>query len=89
MQRDDVMEMASECGLILTPEIEKFAQLLAKGMREYMVFHATPTEWMKEHVLAEREACAMVCDDYATYGGTNFNEWFIKLSADIRARGEA
>jgi hypothetical protein len=39
-------------------------------------------------VKAEREACAKVCDEYATWGGSNFFDWFKKLSAAIRARGE-
>ncbi len=37
---------------------------------------------------AEREACAKLADEYATWGGSNFFDWFKKLSADIRARGE-
>ena len=36
----------------------------------------------------EREACAKLADEYATYGGSNFNEWFKKLAAEIRARGK-
>jgi hypothetical protein len=35
---------------------------------------------------AEREACAKLADEYATWGGSNFFAWFKKLSADIRAR---
>jgi hypothetical protein len=35
----------------------------------------------------EREACAKLADEYATWGGSNFHDWFKKLSADIRARG--
>jgi len=38
-------------------------------------------------VEAEREACAKLADEYATWGGSNFHDWFKKLSADIRARG--
>ena len=37
----------------------------------------------------EREACAKLADEYATWGGSNFFAWFKKLSADIRARGQA
>jgi hypothetical protein len=37
---------------------------------------------------AEREACAKLADEYATWGGSNFFIWFKKLSAAIRARGE-
>jgi hypothetical protein len=36
----------------------------------------------------EREACAKLADEYATWGGSNFYDWFKKLAAAIRARGE-
>ena len=42
-----------------------------------------------EAVELEREACAKVADEYATWGGSNFYDWFKKLAAAIRARGEA
>lgn len=32
----------------------------------------------------EREACAKLADEYATWGGSNFYDWFKKLSAAIR-----
>jgi hypothetical protein len=35
---------------------------------------------------AERAACAQLADEYATWGGSNFAEWFNKLAAAIRAR---
>jgi hypothetical protein len=45
-------------------------------------------EHFAEFVRAEeREACAKLADEYATWGGSNFHDWFKKLSADIRARG--
>jgi hypothetical protein len=34
---------------------------------------------------AERERCAKLADEYATYGGSNFAAWFTKLAAAIRA----
>lgn len=34
---------------------------------------------------AERERCAKMADEYATYGGSNFAAWFEKLAAAIRA----
>ena len=37
----------------------------------------------------EREACAKLAEEYGTWGGSGFNEWFKKLAAEIRARGEA
>lgn len=36
----------------------------------------------------EREACAKLSDEYATWGGSNFYDWFKKLATAIRARGE-
>ena len=32
----------------------------------------------------EREACAKLADEYATWGGSNFYDWFKKLAAAIR-----
>lgn len=37
----------------------------------------------------EREACAKLADEYATYGGSKFYDWFKKLAIHIRNRGEA
>ena len=48
-------------------------------------------DWKREFAelvrAEEREACAKLADEYATWGGSNFPDWFKKLSADIRARG--
>ena len=49
---------------------------------------ATYQHLIDEAVKAEREACAKLADEYATWGGSNFFDWFKKLSAAIRARGE-
>ena len=38
-------------------------------------------------VLAERERCAKLADEYATWGGSNFAEWFRKCAAAIREGG--
>lgn len=34
---------------------------------------------------AERERCAKLAEEYATWGGSNFCAWFTKLAAAIRA----
>lgn len=34
---------------------------------------------------AERERCAKLAEEYATWGGSNFHAWFTKLAAAIRA----
>ena len=37
-------------------------------------------------VAAERERCAKLAEEYATWGGSNFRDWFVKLAAAIRAK---
>jgi len=90
-----VTQMAESCGFSRTHtgdvelwlcnknDLEAFAKLVAKEMREYMVFQCTPNDWMKEHIAAEREACAKLCDDF---GPTLANG--AMLAEAIRARGE-
>ena len=41
-------------------------------------------EAVRAAVLAERERCAKLADEYATWGGSNFAEWFRKCAAAIR-----
>ena len=41
-----------------------------------------------EAVAKEREVCAELADEYATWGGSNFYDWFKKLATAIRARAE-
>lgn len=72
-----IIQMAESCGFSRTHtgdielwlcnknDLENFAKLVAKEMREYMVFQATPSDWMKEHIAAEREACAKICEDFS------------------------
>jgi hypothetical protein len=33
----------------------------------------------------QREKCANLADEYATWGGSNFYSWFKKLANDIRS----
>lgn len=40
-----------------------------------------------EEVAKERERRAKMADEYATWGGSNFYDWFKKLATAIRARG--
>jgi len=40
-----------------------------------------------EEVARKREGCAKMADEYATWGGSNFYDWFKKLATAIRARG--
>ena len=43
---------------------------------------------VEEAVAKEREGCAKMADEYATWGGSNFYDWFKKLATAIRARAE-
>lgn len=45
---------------------------------------STWTAW-QAGVAAERERCAKLADEYATWSGSNFSAWFEKLAAAIRA----
>ena len=38
----------------------------------------------REAMAVERERCAKLADEYATWGGSSFYEWFKKLAAAIR-----
>jgi hypothetical protein len=81
MKKNEIIEMARQ----------------ARLMSEYD--EASP--WVEDHEITqyveafaklvaakEREACAKLADEYATWGGSNFYDWFKKLAAAIRARGE-
>jgi len=95
-----VTQMAESCGFSRThtgdvelwlcnkKDLEAFAKLVAKEMREYMVFQCTPNDWMKEHIAAEREACAKTVETIETY--EKIEKACFKFAAKtIRARGEA
>ena len=74
-----VIEMAREAEdkVIANPDLDwkrEFAELVFESFAELVRAE-------------EREACAKLADEYATWGGSNFHDWFKKLSADIRARG--
>jgi hypothetical protein len=100
-----VTQMAESCGFSRTHtgdvelwlcnknDLESFAQLVAKEMREYMVFQCTPNDWMKEHIAAEREACANVCgrlaDEALVVGDEDAVMCFEEAEDAIRARGES
>ena len=86
--QDEIIEMAKEAGLSnpLWIEndyeiIETFAKLVAQKVRDRIMF-GSRDDW----VLAEREACAKVADEYAQQV---LEHNFSKLIAhNIRARGE-
>ena len=53
----------------------------------YQVLRAAIEQHVAEAVARERETCAKMADEYATWGGSNFYDWFERLAAAIRARG--
>lgn len=92
MTQDEIIEMAREAGFVVThigdpigtnyTMIEAFAKLVAQEVRDRIMF-GSRDDW----VLAEREACAKVCDELSdkhTWEGCYANE----CAGAIRARGE-
>ena len=86
----DTIDMAREAGILATfntlhPSIEIFAELVRADERENgrRWFDAV-TAQHKQLILAEREACAKVCDDFERNGA-----WVTKeeAAAAIRNRG--
>jgi hypothetical protein len=106
MTRKELIRMAREAGWEYADDdrgfepLWYFAALVAEYVR-YDGIHSCHSECqrpacvaMREAVLAEREACAKVCDDkvdaeYAT-GKVDHNEmgWTQACAAAIRARGQ-
>ena len=116
MQQDEIIRMAREAGLnipdrrndLWMPQLERFASLVAENtgieqQREIVRLKAIIEEQAngaQNLVLAEREACAKVCDEHAAKaeanGYTVKGETFIDgfgdgsgaCAAAIRVRGE-
>ena len=90
MKQDEVIEMARDSGMELyglgknrarfVHHLEAFANLVAQEVRDRIMF-GSRDDW----VLAEREACAKVCEEAGTV-----EQWDgLSEAADrIRARGE-
>ena len=53
-----------------------------------LVLRTAIAQHVAEAVAKEREGCAKMADEYATWGGSNFYDWFKKLATAIRARAE-
>jgi hypothetical protein len=51
----------------------------ADQMRSYVLQAASSAR------MEERERCAKLCDEYATWGGSNFYDWFKKCASAIRS----
>ena len=98
MNREDIIRMAREAGIANSWDlnwqdkiIERFAALVASAEREVWerkyarlqsLMDIRETQPNKPCCLAEREACAKVCEDSVEYAGDT-------LAEAIRARGQA
>ena len=97
MNREDIIRMAREAGLVnweataYANELERFAALVASAEREVWehkyarlqsLINIRETQPNKPCCLAEREACAKVCEDAPEPDGAD-------LAERIRARGQA
>jgi hypothetical protein len=86
MTQDDVIRLAEESDLgfllgdnwMLLHELEAFAKLIAQEVRD-KIFFGSRDDW----VLAEREACAQVCEQMDHDGVMIAKD----CAAAIRARG--
>ena len=93
MTQDEIIEMARDSGMELyglgknrarfVHHLEAFANLVAQEVRDRIMF-GSRNDW----VLAEREACAKVCEEYETNNDIA-DTWLNIVSEVIRARGQA
>ena len=87
--QDEIIEMAREAGFKMENSAaiqaaEIFAKLVAQEVRDRIMF-GSRDDW----VLAEREACAKVCEEIAQESDS-FTESILRATAtQIRARGKA
>lgn len=103
MNRDDIIRMASESGMVLgypfLPEhLERFASFVAAATRESMKAEGwracavgqRETQHcglLETAVLVEREACARMFD-MPDYLNGEQEDWFREVAAAIRAKGK-
>ncbi len=81
MSIDEVISAAYLYGQSRRFESEERSDKRMSTLREAIEQHVAET------VAREREGCAKMADEYATWGGSNFYDWFARLAAAIRARG--
>jgi len=79
MTQDEIIEMARQT--------QRNCEVSEDGY--YIWSYEALGSFAKLVAAKEREACAKLADEYATWGGSNFYDWFKKLAAAIRVRGEA
>jgi hypothetical protein len=89
MTQDEIIALAREAGFVeyelddgtttaFDKRYEAFAKLVAQEVRDRIMF-GSRDDW----VLAEREACAKVCEEF------HFGQAPMMIQRAIRARGEA
>ena len=91
MNREDIIRMAREANikqaietphLLMVPELERFAALVAAAERNRKDWN----EYEREIAAAEREACAKVVEASPSY---DWHRFACEAAAAIRARGQA
>ncbi len=92
MTREDIIRMAREAGVIATKidGLERFATLVedAEAKRIHNEGMVTVGH-MREQVLAEREACAAVCEAYTDNSDSDHESHGYTCAAAIRARSQS
>ena len=78
MSIDEVMDAAVDYSNASWLDQDKARDALIAAIEQHVA----------EAVARGRERCAKMADEYATWGGSNFYDWFKKLATDIRARAE-
>ena len=96
MTQDDIIEMAIKAELNLYVHdltekqyiqvIETFAKLVAAKHDPKIAIADAYRAGVDSGIAAEREACAKLAEEYGTWGGSNFKEWFDKLATEIRSK---
>ena len=98
MTREEIIEMAKQAGFLdyelddgTTDAVDKRYEAFARLVAKHTLMNIDPSKFiscqevMEAARLAEREACAKVCEEYAIGLERNYSE----IIADkIRARGE-
>ena len=92
MKQDEIIEMAYEAGIIQPQNVIKTLEAFAKLVAQHTLSNIDPSKFMSYQEgmeagrLAEREACAKVCDDLDKMRGYSYAD---KCATAIRARGQA
>ena len=81
MSIDEVMLVAEDYSMAVHDGRDADCGRLHKALRAAIEQHVA------EAVAKEREVCAELADEYATWGGSNFYDWFKKLATAISTRG--